>query len=136
MKGLFRPKCVVCGATCATIEIIPPEELPLEWDNWTPDHQESFRTYRKSDKFYLRYSGPGGGNGQVGDAIAPERAERVVEAFSRPPSKESIRAADFYDNAGFCLECSEFYCPLHWSISDTGYGYCPSRHGKSLDPHY
>jgi hypothetical protein len=136
MKGLFRPKCVSCGTTCATIEIIPPHELPLEWADWSPERQKSFREYRKSDKFYLLYSGPGGGNGSVGDAVSSEQARLVVEAFCQPTTIESIRATGFYDKAGFCLSCSEFYCPKHWSISDTGYGMCPKGHGQGLDPHY
>jgi hypothetical protein len=136
MKGLFRPPCSVCGAACATIEIVAPHELPLEWAQRSPEHQKLFRDYRNSDEYYLLYSGPGGGNGCVGDKIDYEKAARIVDAFSGPASKEAICAAGFFDNAGFCLSCSLFYCYKHWSVSKTGYGSCPNKHGQSLDPHW
>ena len=72
----------------------------------------------------------------VGDAITAERAASIIAAFADAPTAEKMQAAGFYDNAGWCQECREFYCPKHWSISSTGYGRCPSRHGKSLDPHW
>ena len=28
------------------------------------------------------------------------------------------------------------YCYRHWHVSESGYGYCPYGHGKSLDPHW
>ncbi len=37
---------------------------------------------------------------------------------------------------GFCQDCDAPYCHQHWHVSDTGYGYCPCGHGKSMDPHW
>ena len=42
----------------------------------------------------------------------------------------------FYDDAGFCQDCDAPYCYHHWHVSETGYGYCPRSHRKSLDPHW
>lgn len=131
MKGFFRPPCSVCGKRSATIEIVPPGELPEEFASWDRKLQEVYLKHQDSSQFYLIYAGPGGGNG-LGDTVEPARAEIIVEAFTSP-NKESIRAADFYDNAGFCLECSKFYCWNHW---DDGRGLCPKGHWVTLDPHW
>jgi hypothetical protein len=32
--------------------------------------------------------------------------------------------------------CDASYCYHHWQVSESGYGYCPRGHGKSLDPHW
>jgi hypothetical protein len=47
-----------------------------------------------------------------------------------------VHTAGFYDDAGFCRDCGVPYCYRHWQVSETGYGYCPRGHGKSLDPHW
>ena len=47
-----------------------------------------------------------------------------------------VRTAGFYDDAGFCQDCDAPYCYQHWHVSETGYGYCPRGHGKSLDAHW
>jgi hypothetical protein len=133
---LFRPKCKACGAPSATIEVISPRELPTEWTSWPTARREAFNMYRKPDSYQLLYDGPGGGNGNVGDAITAERADSIIAAFTGSQTPEKMKAAGFYDGAGRCQECREFYCPKHWSISSTGYGTCPSGHGKSLDPHW
>jgi hypothetical protein len=136
IQGLFRPQCIVCKKTTASIEVIPPHELPQEWEEWEADRKERFLRSRNPDKFYLQYAGPGGGNGAIGDPIDPEEAQRIVDAFSQPVDAERIRKADFYDNAGLCMDCTAFYCFEHWSTTSTGYGTCPKGHGASLDPHW
>ncbi|OAI47657.1 hypothetical protein AYO44_09165 [Planctomycetaceae bacterium SCGC AG-212-F19] len=132
---LFRPECVICGRPSATIEVVPPHTLPAEWLVWEEARRQAFAKYREAESHQLLYDGPGGSNGWVGDAIDQERAERIVSAFSAPDA-EVIRAAGFYDGAGFCAGCGVFYCPNHWSISATGFGTCPRGHGKSVDPHW
>ncbi|MBI2811786.1 MAG: hypothetical protein HYX67_13295 [Candidatus Melainabacteria bacterium] len=64
-----------------------------------------------------------------------EKAAATIKAFSNPPTRDSIRAADFFDNAGLCLECNDFYCYKHWNPSSSGCCTCPGDHGASLDPH-
>jgi hypothetical protein len=131
---LFEPKCKQCGQRCASIEVLAPNELPAEWASWPQARRDLFTTHRKVNSHYLLYAGPGGSNGWVGDPISPERAAAVLAVIANP-TPETLRA-DFYDRAGMCGECAEFYCPKHWSISDSGYGRCPRGHGQSLDPHW
>jgi hypothetical protein len=133
---LFRPGCAICGRPSATIEVVPPHELPAEWASWEEARQQAFAKYRATESHQLLYDGPGGSSGWVGEVIDQERAGQIVAAFSTVPSAEAIRAAGFYDGAGFCAECACFYCPKHWSVSATGFGKCPRGHGKSLDPHW
>lgn len=132
---LFRPLCKLCGRTCATIEAIPPHELPTEWGSWDQVRQNLFDEHRAAGSYYLLYEGPGGSNG-VGQAIEEKQAARIIAAFAAAPTVELIRTAEFYDDAGFCIGCGDFYCPEHWSISTSGYGVCPRGHGRSLDPHW
>lgn len=133
---LFRPKCETCGAPSATIEVIGPHELPVEWASWSPARHEMFDKYRVLATHCFLYEGPGGSNGLVGNTISAERADSVIAAFTGAPSAEKIEAAGLYDDAGWCQEGRDFYCPKHWSISISGYGFCPNGHGKSLDPHW
>ncbi|HVA39876.1 MAG TPA: hypothetical protein VNF49_04380 [Candidatus Binataceae bacterium] len=134
-RVLFQPECKECGLRCASIEIIAPDALPVEWAAWPQDRREAFARYRVASSHCLLYEGPGGSNGRVGDPISPERAAAVLAAIANP-IPETLKACGFYDGAGLCTECREFYCPDHWSISATGYGVCPRGHGKSLDPHW
>jgi len=108
----LSPRCSVCERLAAKIEVL---EVSGSW--------------------LLRYSGPGGSNGS-GDRISAERARVIRDAFAEPYEPTRIRAAGFYDDAGFCLDCGKFYCPTHWDISSTGGGFCPAGHFKSLDPHW
>jgi hypothetical protein len=132
---IFRPGCSICGQACASIEIVPPHQMPLDWKVWSANRQRLFLEYRKADRIYLLYDGPGGGNGWVGDPIDAERASRINEAFVAP-SAQRVLAAGFYDGAGFCDSCERFYCFAHWNVSTTGGGTCPQGHFKSLDPHW
>ena len=108
----LSPRCALCGRLAAEIEI---SEVSGSWR--------------------LRYSGPGGSNGS-GDKISAERVQAIQAAFSEPYDNEKIKAAGFYDSAGFCVTCGKFYCSTHWNISSTGGGRCPEGHFKSLDPHW
>jgi hypothetical protein len=133
---LFRPPCALCGQPSATLEVLDPHELPSEWAGWGSDQQRRFRQYRNDESHLLRYSGPGGSNGAVGDAIEAARAARIVAAFSGPMTAEIMASLEFFDHAGFCLPCGRFYCPAHRPVSSTGWGTCPEGHGQSLDPHW
>src|SRR5579863_9322108 len=125
---LFQPKCKECGLRCASIEVTAPGELPAQWMAWPQARRDALTTYRTASSHYLLYEGPGGGNGHVGDAISPERAAAILAAIANP-TPEAMAACGFYDGAGLCPQCREFYCPKHWSISATGYGTCPRGHG-------
>jgi hypothetical protein len=112
-KHEFRPRCSICSAAAATI-----------------------RLFEEAGQWRLVYSGPGGSNGGGGDALDSDRARSIVSGFTEPYVGEKIRAADFHDDAGFCLPCGAFYCVPHWNVSSTGGGRCPQGHFKSLDPHW
>lgn len=110
--GNLSPRCAVCGQVAAKIELS-----------------------RTPDAWLLKYSGPGGSNGS-GDPVSAAKAEVILRAFTPPYDAAKIRAAEFYDDAGFCIDCAKFYCPTHWSVSSIGSGRCPRGHFKSLDPHW
>lgn len=111
-RDSLSPRCAVCERLAASIGVL---EVSGSWR--------------------LKYSGPGGSNGS-GDLISAERARAIRAAFVQPYEKSRIRAAGFYDDAGFCAECGKFYCADHWKVSSTGGGTCPAGHFKSLDPHW
>lgn len=112
-KHEFRPLCAKCGEVASTIQL-----------------------FNEFDKWQLVYDGPDCGSGPSGVEIAHERVRAIIAGFTKPYTKLRIRAASFFDDGGFCLECSQFYCFSHWNISTTGGGSCPEGHFKSLDPHW
>jgi hypothetical protein len=109
----FQPLCSKCGKVASTIQL-----------------------FNDSGKWRLVYEGSDAGSGPSGDEITPEAARAMITGFTQPYTKQGVRAAGFYDDGGFCLECRQFYCPTHWNISTTGGGTCPKGHFKSLDPHW
>lgn len=109
----FNPACTVCGRAASKIQLFTIDGV------WK-----------------LIYEGPDSGSGSGGVEIGPDSASAIISGFTEPYSKEKIRAADLYDDGGFCLECSKFYCWTHWNVSTTGGGRCPNGHFKSLDPHW
>jgi hypothetical protein len=115
----FNPRCSKCFIMrAAHIRLVVPKTSSGE----------------TSKQVRFIYSGPGGSNGG-GDLIPIEEAERIKAAFAKPFDGARIRLANLYDNAGFCLECSRFYCEWHWHELN-GAGTCPKGHFKSLDPHW
>jgi hypothetical protein len=108
----FQPPCSVCAKPSATIEL-----------------------RNVAGEVRLMYSGPGGGSGSSGTPIEAKRIAAIRTAFVPPYSQAKVRAAGFFDDAGFCLPCGKFYCFTHWNVSTTGGGWCPSGHLKVLDPH-
>ena len=113
LRLLYQPDCAVCGNASATIELL-----------------------KDGQKTRLIYKGPGGSNGNIGDIVSDKRADAISRAFMPPYVIAKIKAAGFYDDAGYCTRCKCFYCPAHWNISGTGGGKCPKGHFKSLDPHW
>lgn len=113
------PPCAICGQGSAHIRLLEDKE----------------RAQQSPPPLRLTYSGPGGSSGS-GILVSPDRAQRIMAGFSPPYVASRIRAADFYDDAGYCLECSAFYCVAHWNVTPSGGGHCPQGHFKSLDPHW
>ncbi len=129
------PQCSICGFPSAKIEITNAHSYPNDANSWSWRKLRSYNKYRDFNADYLIYSGPGGGNGAIGDPISIERKKAIIKAFTKPYDFEEIKN-QFYDMAGFCIECNKFYCPAHWNVNTNGYGHCPEGHGKSLDPHW
>ena len=69
-----------------------------------------------------------------GDPIGASQAGRIAQAFRHPLGFAQVYMAGFPDDAGFCKDCNAPYCSRHWHVSESGTGYCPRRHGRSLDP--
>ena len=133
---VVEPTCAECGERVSFLELIPPDALPHDFDNWKPKYQELFREYRKPENWQMLFSSLGGGNGVVGDGISEDRAALLCEALAPPLTYEGVKTADFFDDMGFCSECEVPYCCTHWHVSTSGYGTCPKGHGRSLDPHW
>ena len=110
---VFEPRCSLCGRPSATIRIV-----------------------REDGGARLIYDGPGGSRGRGGLSITDATMDAIAAAFVPPYERAKVKAAEFYDDAGFCESCESFYCPTHWNISSTGGGTCPQGHFKSLDPHW
>ena len=85
-------------------------------------------------QWYLLVKGVATCNG-YGDPIDATRAGQIAWASGLPVFAQ-VHTAGFYDDAGFCPDCDAPYCYRHWHVSESGYGYCPRGHGKSLDPHW
>ena len=130
------PMCSECKNSAAKIEIVEPNAYPKEAIKWSAEDYAQYEKFRDFESDYLIYSGPGGSNGYIGDPIDLKRKSDLIDAFTEPYSPIKIRE-QFYDMAGFCVGCGEFYCSKHWRFSSIdGYGKCPKGHGKSLDPHW
>lgn len=114
MTTLIEPPCASCGRPSCRIELTPPAPGQQAWQ--------------------LRYTGPVAGGSPR--PVTAEEAARFVEAFSAPYHFATVHAAGLYDDGGFCAACDTAYCVEHWHLTSTGYGWCPSGHGKSLDPHW
>jgi hypothetical protein len=109
--------------------------VPAEWDQWPSTVQESILRRRDPGDWYLLVKGIAADNG-YGDPIDASRAGQITQAFRPPLCFAQVHTAGFYDDAGFCQDCDAPYCYRHWHVTESGYGYCPRGHGKSLDPHW
>lgn len=126
--------CAACGSPSARIELVPPGQLPADWDQWGGERQDAFQRGRGQYLWHLLFEGATAGNGWAGVPIEDGLAERMTEAFHQPWDYARIRAAGFHQDVGFCGECEATYCHRHWQVSNTGVVRCPQGHAKSLDP--
>ena len=129
------PPCAACGASATRIELVAPGQMPADWDQWPGTVQASIMRQREPGQWYLRFQGIATCNG-YGNPIDASRAGRITQAFRPPLCFAQVHTSGFYDDAGFCQDCDAPYCYQHWNVSESGYGYCPRGHGKSLDPHW
>ena len=113
----FEAKCNACDRAATTIRLVYE----------TPEDPDGPVRYM--------HDSPGGQVSEPGWTISLERAETIKAAFAPPHTLERIRQAQFWDDSGFCSECSQFYCWTHWNVSTIGGGWCPQGHFKLIDPH-
>jgi hypothetical protein len=132
---VVTPPCTACGTPSARVELVAPGEVPAGWEQWPGTVQASIVRQRQPGQWYLLFKGIAAYNG-YGDPIEASRAGRIARAFQPPLSFAQVHTAGFYDDAGFCQDCDAAYCYRHWHVTESGYGYCPRGHGKSLDPHW
>jgi hypothetical protein len=132
---LVAPPCAACGTPSSRIELVAPGCWPVEWDQWPATVRASIEQRREPGQWYLLFKGVATYNG-YGDPIDASQAGLIAQAFRPPLHFAQVHAAGFYDDAGFCQDCDAPYCYHHWHVTETGYGHCPRRHGKSLDPHW
>ena len=132
---VVSPPCAACGTPSVRVELVAPGQFPAEWERWPSTVQDSMLRQRQPGQWYLLFKGIATYNG-YGDPIDACRAGRIAQAFRPPLCFAQVHTAGFYDDAGFCQDCDAPYCYRHWHVSDTGCGYCPRGHGKSLDPHW
>jgi hypothetical protein len=130
---VITPPCAACGTMSARVELVAPGQLPAEWEQWPRTVQDSIARQREPGQWYLLFKGVAACNG-YGDSVDASRAGRIARAFRSPLCFAQVHTAGFYDDAGFCQDCDAPYCYRHWQVSESGYGYCPRGHGKSLDP--
>jgi hypothetical protein len=132
---VVSPPCAACGTASVRVELVAPGQWPADWERWPSTVQDVILRQRQPGQWYLLFKGIATCNG-YGDPIDASQAGRIAQAFRPPLRFARVRMAGFYDDAGFCQDCDAPYCYRHWRVSDTGCGYCPHGHGKSLDPHY
>jgi hypothetical protein len=132
---VVTPPCAVCGTSSARVELVAPGQLPAGWEQWPGTVRVGLARQREPGQWYLLVKGVAAYNG-YGDPIDATRAGQIAWAFRPPLCFAQVHTAGFYDDAGFCADCDAPYCYRHWHVSESGYGYCPRGHGKSLDPHW
>jgi len=130
---VFEPTCFVCGSIASHVELIPPGELPAEWESWPNEHHEAFKASHDTGSWHFVFRSIEGGNG-LGDDISAEAAERLAAAFSEPLEYTKVAHAGLSDDAGYCGRCGVPYCSVHWNVDRDGWGRCPSGHSRNLDP--
>ena len=129
---VVTPPCAACGAPATRIELVGPGQLPAQWEQWPGTVRDSFGRHRGPGQWYLIRDAVTTSNG---NPILAGEAGRIAWAFRSPLRYDQVATAGFYDDGGLCQDCDAAYCYRHWHVSQTGYGHCPSGHGKSLDPH-
>jgi hypothetical protein len=127
------PPCAECGQKYARVEVIPPGQLPEEFAEWTVRQQARHLLVRDLRQWYLICKGIAA---EGNHPISAERAAVITAAFQPPLTYAKVHSAGFEDDSGFCGQCDAVYCYQHWHVTVSGYGWCPRRHGKSLDPHW
>ena len=107
--------------------------MPARWDKLPGVIQAGILQSRSPGMWHLIAIGPADGS-LYGVPIDAARAGQIAWALRPPLRFAQVHQAGLYDDAGFCDRCDAAYCYYHWNAIDSGYGWCPRGHGKSLDP--
>jgi len=130
---IITPRCAICGIDSTRVETVAPGQMPARWDKLPGIIQDGIRQARKPGMWHLITIGPAAGS-LYGVPIDAVRAGQIAWALRPPLRFAQVHQAGLHDDAGFCAHCDAAYCYYHWNAIDSGYGFCPRGHGKSLDP--
>ena len=135
-RTVARPLRAKCGRGATFVELVPPGQLPHDFQTWPEDRRLAYtKRFGISGKWHFIFQGIEGGNG-LGDDIDAEQAARIAQAFAEPYTFAKVHSAGLFDDAGFCEKCDVPYCYSHWHDDNVGQFRCPRGHWKSLDPHW
>ena len=54
---VVTPPCAACGTPSARVELVAPERLPAEWQQWPRTVQDSIQRQRQPGQWYLLFKG-------------------------------------------------------------------------------
>jgi hypothetical protein len=89
---------------------------------------------RQPGQWYLLFEGIAACNG-YGGPIDVRWAGQIAQAF-QPPCASPKSTPPGSTTTRFCRDRDAPYCYYHRHVPETGYGYCPHGHGKSLNLHW
>jgi hypothetical protein len=132
---VMTPLCAACGTPSTRIELVAPGKFSAEWEQWPATVRAIIVRQRRPGQWYLLFKGVAADNG-YGESIDASQAGRIAQAFRAPLCFAQVPHGRVLRRRGIlpALRCP--YCCHHWHVTETGYGYCPYGHGKSLHPHW
>jgi hypothetical protein len=101
---VVSPPCAACGDPATRTELVAPDQLPAQWEQWSRTVQDSFLQHRRPGEWYLILDGVATSNGH-GNPVQAGEAGRIAQAFRPPLRYDKVATAGFYDDAGFCQDC-------------------------------
>jgi hypothetical protein len=132
---IITPRCAICGIDSTRVETVAPGQVLARWDKLPRIIQDGIIQARRPGMWHLIAIGPADGS-LYGVPIDAARAGQIAWALRPPLRFAQVHQAGLHDDAGFCDRCDAAYCYYHWNAIDSGYGWCPRGHGKSLDPNW
>jgi hypothetical protein len=130
---IITPLCAICGIDSARVETVAPGQMPARWDKLPGVIQDGILQARRPGRWHLIAIGPADGS-LYGVPIDAVRAGQIAWALRPPLRFAQVHQAGLHHDAGICAHCDTAYCYYHWNAIDSGYGWCPRGHGRSLDP--
>jgi hypothetical protein len=132
---VVTPPCAACGTPSVRVELVAPGQVPAEWDQWpAPCRPASCGDARRDSGICCsKASLPTTATATPSTPAEPAGSPRhsglpCTSPRSTPPGSTTMQV--------FCQDCDAPYCYRHWHVTESGYGYCPHGHTKSLDPRW